>query len=251
MEITSTSEPNHQHPTVKNQLVKLLPLLAIVIAAPAFAGNYFNHNSPHGQIASGGMGKRADKLNLTTEQKTKIEQLRTSTSNQIDAVLTPEQRQKFAQIKSQRQANRQSANGMNLTAEQKNKLKAIRQANKVQFKAMLTPAQQTQLSQGGGWGKGLNLTAEQKTKMVQLRTAARAEMNTVLTPAQQQQAQARYGRRQAIGSTWQSLNLTADQQAKITTIRQSSQQQLKIILTPEQQAKWKSHRRHGGRHNSV
>ena len=135
-----------------DRLAKLLPLLAIVIAAPVFAAsNYPHHSQERGQIVFGEMG-RMDSLNLTPEQKTKMEQLRTSTQSQIDAVLTDEQRQKLAQVKAQRQANQQSG-GMNLTADQKTKIKAIRAANQAQFQAILTPAQQAQLAQGGGGAK--------------------------------------------------------------------------------------------------
>lgn len=234
-----------------SRLAKLIPLFALVIAIPSFAaGNYSSHNHPHGQIAAGETG-RMDKLNLTLDQKAKIEQLRASTRSQIDTVLTPDQRQQREQIKSQRQANKRG-NGTNLTADQKVKLKAIREANKEQFKAILTPAQQAQMAQGrGGWGKGnnLNLTSEQKAKMEQLRASARSQMDAVLTPDQQQQSQARRERRQAIRNSWKSMNLTADQKSKIKTIRESSDRQLNAILTPEQQAQRKSHK-HGGWHKN-
>jgi periplasmic protein CpxP/Spy len=248
MEIKHSSTPNHPTPTMLNKVAKLLPLLALVIATPSFAaGNYSSHNHAHGQIAYGEMGKHMDDLNLTPEQKTKVDALRAATKAQMDAVFTPEQRQQREQIKGQRQAN-QGGNDMNLTADQKTKLKAIRDANQEQFKAILTPAQQAQMAQGGGgWGKGnkLNLTADQKARIEQLRAATKAQMDAVLTPAQQQQAKAHQDRRQAMGNSWKGMNLTADQKAKIKTIRESSEQQLNAILTPEQQAKRKSHK-HGG-----
>jgi Spy/CpxP family protein refolding chaperone len=255
MEIKPSSTPNHPDPTMLNKVAKLLPLLALVIATPSFAaGNYSSHNHSHGQIAAGETGKHLDNLNLTPEQKTKVEALRAATKTQLDAVLTPEQRQKHAQIEAQHQANKQDGNGLNLTVEQKAKIKTIRDANKEQFKAILTPAQQAQMAQGGGgWGKDggnkLNLTADQKAKMEQLRASTKTQMEAVLTPAQQQQAKAHQDRRQAMGNTWKSLNLTPDQQAKIKTIRESSEQQLNAILTPEQQAKHKS-RKHGGWHKN-
>gem|GEM_PF-563802 len=236
----------HPNPQMKNYLVKLLPLMAIAIAAPAVAqSQYFSPNSST-RIAAGQMGRYRDNLNLSADQKTKMQQLRTSERTQIDAVLTPTQRQQLTQLKAQRQANRGNK-GRNLTADQQAKLKAIRESNRAQLNAILTPAQQAQLAQGGGRGKGgmarLNLTLEQTAKMQQLRASARSQMDTILTPAQQQQSKAR---RQAMGNTWNSLNLTADQQAKIKTIRQSSQQQLKTILTPEQQTKLKSNRQGRG-----
>jgi Spy/CpxP family protein refolding chaperone len=258
MEISKTSERKPPKPTMKNQLVKLLPLLTIAIAAPVFAApNYFNHNhnTPHGQIANREMGRRADRLNLTSAQKTKIEQLRAATRSQMDAVLTLEQRQKFAQINARRQARQQGAKGMNLTSAQKTKLKALRAANQAEYQAILTPTQQAQLTQGGGWRRGgsmarLNLTPDQKAKIQQLRASARSQRDAVLTPAQQQQAKANHQQHQAMGNTW-NLNLTPEQQAQINRIRQANEQQLNAILTPEQQAKRQSHHRHGGRHKSV
>ncbi len=235
-----------------NKVAKLLPLLALVLATPSFAaGNYSIHNHSHGQIAAGEMGRHMGDLNLTPEQKTKVEALRAATKTQMDAVFTPEQRQQRDQMKAQRQANK-GEQGMNLTTDQKAKIKAIRDANKEQFKAILTPAQQAQMAQGGGgWGKDggnkLNLTAEQKAKMEQLRASAKTQMDAVLTPAQQQQAKVHHDRREAMGNSWKSLNLTADQKAKIKAIREASEQQLNAILTPEQQAKLKSHK-HGGWH---
>jgi periplasmic protein CpxP/Spy len=254
MEIEHIFKLNHPNPTMRNKLVKLLPLIILAIATPSLAaGKHSSHHRSHGDIAVGEMGRNLSNLNLTAEQKTKMAQLRAATKTQIDAVLTPAQRQQREQITAQRQANRQGENGLNLTADQQAKLKAIRDANKAQFKAILTPAQQAQIAQGGGWKRGgidkLNLTAEQKTKMEQLRASARSQMDAILTPAQQQQANARRERRQSMVDSWKSLNLTAEQKAKIGTIRESSQQQFNAILTPEQQTKLRSHKQ--GRRNKY
>jgi Spy/CpxP family protein refolding chaperone len=237
MESKHSTPPPTLISLMKKQLANLIPVLAIAIAAPAFADNLYS--TPPERIAAGEMGERTrSNLNLTNDQKTKIEQLKAATRRQIEAVLTPTQRQQYSQLQAQRQTNRQGRQRMNLTADQKSQLQAIRAANKAQFRAILTPAQQAQLAQGGGrWRKGgamarLNLTAEQRTKMAQLRVDARDRIKAVLTPAQQQQATARYERRQAMRAGWKSLNLTADQQLKIRTIRQASRQQLDTILTP-------------------
>jgi Spy/CpxP family protein refolding chaperone len=259
MEIKHTSQPKPPITAMKNQLVKLLPLLALAIAAPAFAANnYLNHNAEPGQIAYGEMGNRhrTNHLNLTSAQQAKMAQLRATTRSQIEAVMTPEQRQKLSQLQAQRQASRASGKGMmNLTADQKARLKAIRESSQSQFKAILTPAQQAQLTQSGGWKKGgmaqLNLTPEQQTKFQQLRASARSQMAAILTPAQQQQAKARHERRQAMGNNWKSLNLTAEQRAKIQTIRQSSERELNAILTPAQQAQRKLHQGHHGNHHGM
>jgi periplasmic protein CpxP/Spy len=257
MERKHPAPPQTPISTMKKQLAKLIPLLAIAIAAPAFADNLFS--APQKRIVAGEMGERTrSNLNLTADQKTKIAQIKAATRSQIEAVLTPTQRQQYSQLQAQRQANRQGRQRLNLTADQKSQLKAIRAANKAQFRAILTAEQQAQLAQGGGrWRRGgsmtqLNLTPDQKVKMVQLRASARDRLKAVLTPEQQQQATARYERRQAIRAGWKSLNLTADQKLKIRTIRQASRQQLDAILTPEQQSQRKSrYHRYVGRHNSV
>jgi periplasmic protein CpxP/Spy len=245
-----------------NKLAKLLPLLAIVMAVPTFAASNYHSAQPQNvdYIAKGLAGRHLKGLNLTPEQKTKMQQLRDATKAQMDAVFTPEQRQKLAQIKAQRQANRPGKGGWNLTADQKSKLKAIRQSNREQLKAILTPDQQAQLRQGGnqkphGRRSGgndirmnrfdkLNLTADQKTKLDQLQVTTRTQMNEVFTPEQRQQAKLRQDQRRAMGDTWKSLNLTADQQAKLKEIRQSNKAQFEAILTPEQQQQVKQ-KRHG------
>jgi periplasmic protein CpxP/Spy len=264
IEIKHTS--NHPIPTmIINKLVKFLPLLAIVIAVPTFAASNYNHAQRQhvGYTAESSMGRHLDDLNLTPEQKTKVQQLHTATKAKMDAVFTPEQRQKFAQIKAERQANKPNKAAWNLTADQKTKLKAIRQANMEQMKAILTPEQQAQLRQGGdkkhdgehlggrgshmGRLKKLNLTAEQKTKLEQLRATTRTQMDTVFTPEQRQQAKLRQERRREMGDKWKNLNLTAEQKAKLKEIRQSSKVQFEAILTPEQQQQAKQkHRGHGG-----
>jgi periplasmic protein CpxP/Spy len=250
----AASQPNYLVLTmIINKLVKYLPLLAIVVAVPTFAvSNYHHVQSPQtSYIAEGFINRRLDRLNLTPEQTTKIQQLRTTTKAQIDAVLTLEQRQKLAQIKAERQANRPNKAAGSLTPEQKAKLKDIYQASKEQLRTILTPEQQAQLPQDegknrhfgrfGGLGgylsrlNSLNLTAEQKTKLEQLREKTRTQMNEVFTPEQLQQAKLRREQYKAMAQQWQSLNLTADQKAKLQEIRRSSKAQLQAILTPEQQ----------------
>ncbi len=249
-----------------NKLAKLLPLLAIVVAVPTFAANnYHQAQRQHvgytpGSIGFGQhMGRHLAGLNLTAEQQAKVQQLHNATKAKMDAVFTPEQRQKLAEIKAQRQANQPAA--WNLTADQKSKLKAIRQANMEQVQAILTPEQQAQLRQGGkpdgqhfGRPGGhmarlnqLNLTADQKSKLDQLRSTTQTQLDAVLTPAQRQQAKFRQEQWREMGDKWQSLNLTADQQAKLKEIRRSSKAQFEAILTPEQQQQAKQkHHGHGG-----
>ena len=93
------------------KVATLLPLLALMIVTPSFAaGNSSSHRHHHGQIAAGEMGRHLDDLNLTSDQKTKLEALRAATKTQLDAVFTPEQRQQREQIKAQREANKRDGN---------------------------------------------------------------------------------------------------------------------------------------------
>jgi periplasmic protein CpxP/Spy len=55
-------------------------------------------------------GKKFAELNLTPEQKTRMQQIRQSTQQQIEAVLTAEQRQKLQEFKNNARSRRQPAN---------------------------------------------------------------------------------------------------------------------------------------------
>jgi periplasmic protein CpxP/Spy len=91
---------------------------------------------------------RLDKLNLTSDQKAKMEQLKATGRSQMEAILTPEQRQKAQTMREGRPEMVQSWKSMNLTADQKAKIKAIHQASEQQFNAILTPEQQSKLKAG-------------------------------------------------------------------------------------------------------
>jgi Spy/CpxP family protein refolding chaperone len=237
----AASSSTYPNPTVKNIIAKVLfPALGLILSVPALASlAQARPNLGFGLIADGS-SKYMNRLDLTAEQKTKMQQLQASTRTQIEGVLTPEQRQKFQQIYNQRQANKSDRQALNLTTGQRTQLQAIRQANRTQFQALLTPAQQAQFRQGGMGG--VTLTAEQQAKITQLRADSRTQMTAILTPAQQQQAKTLQNRRQAMRTDWQALNLTTEQKTQISAIRQASQQQFKAILTPEQQSKLKSGR---------
>jgi Spy/CpxP family protein refolding chaperone len=101
-----------------------------------------------GNRSKGGLMARFDKLNLTSEQKAKLEQLKTTGKTQMDAILTPEQRQKAQAMHGQRSAMGTTWKSLNLTADQQAKIKAIRQTSEQQLNAILTPEQQSKLKSG-------------------------------------------------------------------------------------------------------
>ena len=104
---------------------------------------------------SGGGWGQGNKLNLTTEQKTKMEQLRAAERSQIDAILTPAQQQQAKARQERRQAMGNSRTSLNLTTEQQAKITAIRESSEQQLNTILTPAQQAKLKshKHGGWHK--------------------------------------------------------------------------------------------------
>ncbi|OWY66621.1 hypothetical protein B7486_35780 [cyanobacterium TDX16] len=100
---------------------------------------------------------RFEKLGLTQEQRDKIAEIRRNTRAQIEAVMTPAQREQLKTIRESRQRRREALASLNLTPEQKTRMQQIRQSAKSQFDAVLTPEQQQQLQQmrqERGWKGG-------------------------------------------------------------------------------------------------
>ncbi len=96
------------------------------VAVPAHAGKL------------GGMNA----LNLTTDQKAQIKQIREAAKQEMDGIFTPEQKTLRQQARQQHQRPK-----LNLTNDQKAQLKAVRQKTKSQIDAVLTPEQRQQLQQ--------------------------------------------------------------------------------------------------------
>jgi Spy/CpxP family protein refolding chaperone len=110
-----------------------------------------------GSRVDGGYMGGLDRLNLTADQKAKLEQLKADSRTQIQAVLTPEQRQKAQTNQGQRQEMSKEWQSLNLTSDQKAKIRAIRQASQQEFNAILTPEQQSKLKSGRHGGRNRSL----------------------------------------------------------------------------------------------
>jgi Spy/CpxP family protein refolding chaperone len=166
-----------------------------------------------------GFDRMAQQLNLTDQQKTqiqglfqtqrqqahsirqdtslspqqkqdKLKQLRESTHQQMQSVLTPEQQQKFQQLRSEHEGMGKDHMGrggmgpgggmgplahLNLTPEQKSKIQPIMQSSRQQIQAVRADS---------------SLTPEQKqAKVREIHQNAMSQVNAVLTPEQQQQLQ--------------------------------------------------------------
>ena len=106
-------------------------------------------------MAQGGGWGKGNRLNLTPEQKDKMEQLRASVKTQMDAVLTPAQQQQAKARQDRRQAMGGNWKSINLTADQQAKIKTIRASSDRQLDAILTPEQQAKRKshEQGRWNK--------------------------------------------------------------------------------------------------
>jgi Spy/CpxP family protein refolding chaperone len=121
----------------------------------------------------GGPGGRApfEQLNLSSEQKQALEQIRENSRRQIDAILTPEQRQKLEALKTERESRRQEM--ANLTPEQRQQLRRERRG--------------TEASKGRGPWTELNLSDTQRSQIRTIMEESRKQSLAVLNDQQRQQ----------------------------------------------------------------
>ena len=99
-----------------------------------------NAPQPNGQRE--GRGRKFEQLNLTDAQKAQIQQIKQSTRQQMDAILTPQQKEQLRVAREQKQRP-----NLNLTEDQKAKMKAIRESSKSQMDAVFTPEQKQKLEE--------------------------------------------------------------------------------------------------------
>ena len=93
--------------------------------------------------AQGNRGRRErPDLNLTSEQEAQLRALQEETRSQMDAILTPEQREMLETAREQRQRPR-----LNLTTEQRQQMQDIREASQAAHDAILTPEQRQQIDE--------------------------------------------------------------------------------------------------------
>ncbi|MBR8839085.1 MAG: hypothetical protein DSM106950_35070 [Stigonema ocellatum SAG 48.90 = DSM 106950] len=117
---------------MKKALFLLPGAIAVMLAVVPMISGYNN-------VAVAGPGHEGQwkALNLTADQKTQIKQIRDSAKQQMDAVLTPDQ--KALQQQARQQHTRPK---LNLTDDQKAKFKTIHDSTESQINALLTPTQQ-------------------------------------------------------------------------------------------------------------
>ncbi len=88
-----------------------------------------------------------EKLGLTDAQKTQLRSIKDSAKQEIQQILTPEQRQQYENAIQSGQNKRQAFASLNLTEQQKTQIKEIKDAKKAEIEAVLTPEQKQQLQQ--------------------------------------------------------------------------------------------------------
>lgn len=135
--------------------LRFIPMLAgaiaLTLAAAPFVANAQAITPPSQRLllAQGkedGKGKW-EQLNLTQQQQDQLAQIRQQTRAQIEALLTPEQRQQYQALRENNQGRRGGLRSLNLTEEQRTQVRQIMESSKSQSQAVLTPEQQAQLEQ--------------------------------------------------------------------------------------------------------
>ncbi|AFZ28820.1 hypothetical protein Glo7428_0211 [Gloeocapsa sp. PCC 7428] len=134
----------------RSKKVKFMSLLAGAVAlSTVFAPLAINAQpaAPQvGQRAGRGMGKMAG-IELSAEQQAQMEQIRNETRTQIEAVLTPEQRQQWQAATQNGQRRRGAMASLNLSEAQRTQIRQIMQSSKERVTAVLTPEQRQQIEQ--------------------------------------------------------------------------------------------------------
>lgn len=84
-------------------------------------------------------------LGLTDAQKAQMAEINRNAREQMNNILTPEQREQLKTAMQNRQGKRNAFDSLNLTDDQKTQLRAIRESKKTQMEAVLTDEQKQQL----------------------------------------------------------------------------------------------------------
>jgi len=150
MMVVLKQKPPHKAMKIKNlSLITGVFALSLSIIPLVAKANTTLHTplqiaqtSPHH-----GKGKLFASLGLSDQQKVDIKQIRQSTRERRQQIISPEQEQAFKTAIQNHQGFKAAREAMNLTDQQKCDLKQLMQSSREQIKAVLTPEQQMQLEQ--------------------------------------------------------------------------------------------------------
>ncbi|MDJ0773143.1 MAG: P pilus assembly/Cpx signaling pathway, periplasmic inhibitor/zinc-resistance associated protein [Mastigocoleus sp. MO_167.B18] len=90
---------------------------------------------------------RFEKLNLTDKQKSQMTEIIQQGREDIEEILTPEQKQKFKRTIANGQRNRKAMRSLNLNEEQKDQIREIMESQRSEVEAILTDEQKQQLQE--------------------------------------------------------------------------------------------------------
>jgi periplasmic protein CpxP/Spy len=88
-----------------------------------------------------------NRLGLTDAQKAQMAEIRRETKAQMEAILTPQQREQLQTARQNRQGKRQVWRNLNLTDAQRNQMRQIMQTQKSKMEAILTSEQRQRLEE--------------------------------------------------------------------------------------------------------
>jgi hypothetical protein len=123
---------------MKRQLISWV-LGGMVAMTPLFAQAAWADSLPDLPILNG--------IELSQSQEAQIDQIRAQTRQQVEGILSPEQRNQFKGTLEQGQGLRQAIAAMNLSPEQKSQLRQVFQSTRTQVSGLLTAQQKQQLMQ--------------------------------------------------------------------------------------------------------
>ncbi len=86
-------------------------------------------------------------MQLSDEQKTKFQEIRNRSRSQIEAILTPQQKQQFQVAIAQGKNLQQATKTLNLSTEQQQKIREIMRSQRQELFQLLTAQQKQQLQQ--------------------------------------------------------------------------------------------------------
>ncbi|MBD2461594.1 Spy/CpxP family protein refolding chaperone [Oscillatoria sp. FACHB-1407] len=86
-----------------------------------------------------------EELDLTPDQQTQLAQIRENTRSELEALLTPDQREQFRTTLQNGSSFRSAVRSMNLSEDQRTQLRSIFQSTQEQVTAILTEEQRQQV----------------------------------------------------------------------------------------------------------
>ena len=134
--------------TLRNRIsnIKPLPLLtsAVVALSVATVSPAFAQSTIPAAPTRRDQVHRQNKLNLTKEQQQQMERIRQSSREQMDKILTSEQKARLKTATERGENPRQVFASLNLTAKQRAKMQEVSRSSRQQIESILTPAQRQQ-----------------------------------------------------------------------------------------------------------